>query len=65
MKDMNVYCNCGIDKCDGKHTDIHIVNTLKSILDKYHTCDNPNCGRGAICNYCALRIDIERTFKQG
>ena len=39
-----------------------LCNAMKGkedILKRYHNCDNPNCGKGAICNYCALRKDIE------
>ena len=31
---------------------------------KEWNCDNPNCGNGAICNFCALRIDIMKLSKQ-
>lgn len=36
------------------------VNEFKDILSKYGNCDNPNCGNGAICNYCALKIDLRK-----
>lgn len=31
---------------------------------KNWNCDNVNCGRGAICNFCALRKNIEAIAKE-
>jgi len=36
---------------------------IKLILAKYYACDNINCGNGAICNYCALKQEIEQEIK--
>ena len=33
---------------------------LREILNGYCACDNPNCGKGAICNYCSLKTDVEK-----
>ena len=38
---------------------------IKEILDKYYNCDNSDCGKGAICNYCSLRKDIEALLQDG
>lgn len=35
------------------------VEKLPNTLKKYFACDNLNCGKGAICNYCALKSDMD------
>jgi len=36
-----------------------LASEVNKILSKYYACDNINCGKGAICNYCAIRKDLE------
>ena len=42
-----------------------LVGKVEGLVDKINGwhCDNQNCGRGAICNFCALRIEVLALLK--